>query len=123
MNTRKKGAKAEQIAMERLKKLGYSILETNFSCKLGEIDIIARHNNELVFVEVRSGKANALIDPVFSINRSKCKKIIETAQVYLSRMKKPDQNMRFDVVIVTSGVDPQVRIIPNAFNLNDVFGG
>jgi putative endonuclease len=113
--TRDKGDLAEQIACDHLQESGYRIVERNFHCKLGEIDIIARDGEELVFVEVRSKHSSATIDPVFSVNRSKQKRIAKAAQVYLDRHYQTPPYCRFDVVIVTMGKPPVVDVIPNAF--------
>lgn len=118
LNTRNRGWLAEQLAADHLVTQGYRIVERNFSCKLGEIDIIARHGSDLVFVEVRSGKRTPEFDPVFSVNRKKQEKIIRAAQVYLDKHFKNEPPARFDVVLVTLGNPPRVEIIPDAFNLD-----
>jgi putative endonuclease len=117
LNTRNRGRQAEQIAVDYLVENGYRIVERNFLCRLGEIDIIARHGDELVFVEVRSGKRSLAFDPVFSVDRKKQEKLIRTAQVYLSKRFRTEPASRFDVVLVTLGEAPQVELIPNAFCL------
>ncbi|MDQ7785338.1 MAG: YraN family protein [Desulfomonilaceae bacterium] len=113
--TRGKGDLAEQIACDHLEQSGYRIVERNFHCKLGEIDIIARQGDELIFVEVRSKHSSATIDPVFSVNRGKQNRIARAAQVYLDRRFRRPPFCRFDVVIVTMGRPPKVEVIPNAF--------
>jgi len=113
--TRGKGDLAEQIASDHLQEAGYQIVERNFHCKLGEIDIIARHGGELVFVEVRSKHSSATIHPSFSVNRGKQKRIAKAAQVYLDGHYQRPPLCRFDVVIVTMGNPPVVEVIPNAF--------
>lgn len=113
-STRERGQVAENIAADFLTRNGYRIVERNFRCKLGEIDIIARHGDELVFVEVRSRNSSLSRDPIYSVNRGKQQKIIRAAQVYLSRCRSA-QAARFDVVLVTVGSKPQVTLIPDAF--------
>lgn len=115
-STRDRGNNAEYLAVERLGELGYEILHRNYRCKIGEIDVIAKHGNELVFIEVRSRHSAEALDPIYSINRNKQKKIIRTAQFYLSRFKSLPF-CRFDVVLVTLGDLPKIEIIPNAFGL------
>jgi putative endonuclease len=114
-NTRAKGNIAEQIAAHQLVKEGYTILDRNFRCKIGEIDIIAEQNGEVVFVEVRSKHSSTTVHPSYSVNHTKQQKIARTAQVYLNRKYKQPPFCRFDVVIVTMGNPPEVEIIPNAF--------
>jgi len=113
--TRERGNKAEDTAADHLIGLGYEIVERNFSCRLGEIDIIARHNGELVFVEVRSRRSPRSLDPIYSVNRRKQEKIIRAAQVYLAARFRNVPPSRFDVVLVTMGPKPEVEVIPDAF--------
>ncbi len=113
--TRGKGDLAEQIALNHLQGAGYEIVERNFNCKVGEIDIIAREGGELVFVEVRSKHSSATVHPSFSVNLAKQKRIAKAAQVYLDRHYQSPPFCRFDVVIVTMGKPPLVEVIPNAF--------
>jgi putative endonuclease len=117
VSTRERGQKAEQIAVDHMLGLGYRLVERNFLCKLGEIDIIANHGDELVFVEVRSRKSAKSLDPIFSVNRKKQQRIVRAAQVYLDRKFRTPPPSRFDVVLVTFGREPQVDIIPNAFQV------
>jgi len=114
-STREIGQLAEQIAVDHLLSRGYRVVERNFSCKLGEIDIIANHGGELIFVEVRSRKSQRTLDPIYSVNRSKQQRIVRAAQVYLDRRFPSPPPSRFDVVLVTIGTEAQVEIIPNAF--------
>ena len=77
-DSRKKlGAFGERIAGDYLKRQGYEILETNFRCSVGEIDIVARHGDYLVFVEVRTKRNLEFGTPEESITSAKKKKLIE----------------------------------------------
>jgi len=120
-STREIGQLAEQIAVDHLIRRGYRVVERNFSCKLGEIDIIATHSDELVFVEVRSRMSPLTLDPIYSVNRGKQQRIVRAAQVYLDRRFLSPPPSRFDVVLVTIGVEAQVEIIPNAFQVDGGF--
>lgn len=111
---------AEQIAADHLSGIGYRIIERNFECRIGEIDIIARHGEDLVFVEVRSRQSSASLDPVFSVNRRKQTKIAQVAQVYLDRHCRKVSSCRFDVVLVTVGPPPEVEVIRDAFGVESV---
>lgn len=115
VSTRERGQFAEQIAVDHLLRQGYRVVERNFRCKLGEIDIIANHRGELVFVEVRSRKSADSLDPVFSVNRRKQERILKSSQVYLDKRFASPPPSRFDVVLVTLAPTPQVEVIPNAF--------
>jgi putative endonuclease len=68
------GKDGEQIALAFLKNSGYRICETNFRCPLGEIDIIAREKNELVFIEVKTRKSSQLGYPEQAVGARKQKK-------------------------------------------------
>jgi putative endonuclease len=118
-NTRDRGRLAEQVAADHLEAHGYRIVEKNFSCRLGEIDIIAHHLGELVFVEVRSRSSAASLNPVFSVDRQKQKRIIRAAQIYLGKhYSQVPPASRFDVAIVTLGEPAVVEIIQDAFNVD-----
>jgi len=113
--TRERGSHAEQVAADHLKRNGYRIIRRNFSCKLGEIDIVAQHEGDLVFVEVRSRAERTSANPIYTINRVKQERIIRAATVYLSRHFTRHPPMRFDVVIVTMTDPPIVEVIRDAF--------
>lgn len=115
-NTRTRGLHAEEIAVRHLKENGYRIIDRNFVCKLGEIDIIASHNGDVVFVEVRSRHSTEALNPVYSVNRQKQNRIIRSAQLYLQSRFPRTPTARFDVVLVTLGEPPGVEIIRDAFS-------
>jgi putative endonuclease len=115
-NTRDRGRLAEQVAAAQLEARGYRILEKNFTCRLGEIDIIAVDQGELVFVEVRSRGSAASLNPIFSVDRQKQKRIIRAAEIYLEKHYRQVPPARFDVAIVTLGQPAIVEIIQDAFS-------
>lgn len=95
------GANAEQTAQDFLKAQGLSILFSNFRCKVGEIDIIARQQQTIVFIEVRYRKNSAYGSPAATVTRSKQKKIIAASQYYLGQNPEcspQNSRYRFDVV-------------------------
>ena len=111
------GLKGEILAGKELEKRGYMILERNFTCKIGEIDIIAKNNNTLVFIEVRSRTKSDFGLPEESVNYKKQVKIREVAQYYLSKNNLHDVNCRFDVVGIVweSNKKIKMNLIKNAF--------
>ncbi|MGC8659707.1 MAG: YraN family protein [Desulfomonilaceae bacterium] len=115
MPARTRGAQAELIAEQKLMELGYKIVTRNFFCKLGEIDIIARHGSDLVFIEVRSRHSSVALNPLFTLDQRKINRVIKAAKFYLAS-KPADCPMRFDVVIVTLRPIPDVEIVQNAFD-------
>ncbi|HCS76474.1 MAG TPA: YraN family protein [Syntrophaceae bacterium] len=111
------GKTGEKIAADFLVRSGYRITEVNYRCPIGEIDIVARDQNELVFVEVKTRKSVALGYPEQAVNVKKQKKMSQLALWYLEEKKLKDVNARFDVVAVlmlSSG--PDVRLVKNAFD-------
>ncbi|WP_408635047.1 YraN family protein [Paenibacillus phocaensis] len=113
MDMRKdRGRKAEQVACEHLLSQGFILLEQNWRCRTGEIDIIARQGNTLVIVEVRSRsqQAAAFGTPAESITARKIKQVRDTAAVYLHRTGQSDANIRFDVIAVTFGRDMETTL-------------
>lgn len=99
-NTTDRGAKAEQAAARFLQQQGLQLLEKNFRCKSGELDIIFREGNTLVFVEVRYRRNIAYGYPAETVNRKKQKKLLTTAKYYL-QIHAPHVQCRFDVIEVT----------------------
>ncbi len=108
--------RAEDVAQRYLEKLGYRVIERNFMCKAGEIDLIALHEGILVFVEVRSRYGKEAVDPIYSVNVRKQKKLVRTAQYYLAARFSKYPICRFDVVIVTLGNPPDVVVLQDAFS-------
>ncbi|MDK2822135.1 MAG: putative endonuclease [Clostridia bacterium] len=111
------GKQGEQLALRKIKSLGYKILEQNFRCKIGEIDLIAMDKNTLVFIEVRSKSTDKFGLPQETVNCQKQKKIRDVARYYLVKNKLTTENCRFDVIgIVWNGKGkPEIEIIKNAF--------
>ncbi|MGD9818382.1 MAG: YraN family protein [Desulfomonilaceae bacterium] len=107
------GNKAESIVAEYLQYLGYDIIDRNFSCKAGELDIIASQNGEIVFVEVRSRHSDESINPLFTITEKKHNSIKKAAQIYIMK-NSLIQPFRFDFAIVTMNPSPTVELIENA---------
>ena len=108
LTTKEKGKKGEDLAVEFLKILGYSIKKRNFHFgRTGEIDIIAQDKNVLVFVEVKMRSSDAFGDPLLSITTSKQKSIRKTAEGYLYINKIYDTECRFDVITIDIRYTPE----------------
>jgi len=97
-NKRQIGNFAEQLAVEILSKNGYKIIDTNFASKFGEIDIIAKHLGELVFVEVKARHNLRFGYPEEAVTPQKLAKIKCTADYYLKINRLNYKNIRIDVV-------------------------
>jgi putative endonuclease len=115
MSRREIGREAENIALKKLKANGYRIITTNFTCKIGEIDIIAEDKKYLIFVEVRSKKNSKYGFPQETVNKKKQNKIKKVALYYLQINDMIDKNCRFDVVAIIFNPVLKVEIIKNAF--------
>ena len=96
------GRAGEEYAAKYLQKRGFRIVERNFRCKLGELDIVARDGPFLVFTEVRSMTGKAFGSPQESITDKKKKKLRQVAQLYAKFRNVGDTPMRFDVVAITA---------------------
>ena len=111
-NNRNVGSKYEQIAGAYLEKLGYVILEYNMRCNVGEVDIVARDGECLVFVEVKYRANTRCGDPLEAISVLKQKTISKCALSYLKKHRLWDVPVRFDVVGILGN---QITLIKNAF--------
>ncbi len=112
------GKKGEAIAVRQLKKEGYKIIETNYRTQLGEIDIIAKDKDTIVFVEVKARRSVHFGSPKRAVTTQKQKKISMVALYYLKATNQITAKARFDVVAVNLNRDkPRVEIIKNAFEL------
>ncbi len=94
------GRLGESLAVEYLKNNGLSIIEINYRCPCGEIDIIAQENNYIVFTEVRTKTGNLFGTPEESVSQSKKKHLIDTAYTYLEEKDKVQSNWRIDFIAV-----------------------
>jgi putative endonuclease len=114
------GKEGEKIAAVFLKKNGYRITEINFRCVLGEIDIIARDKDKIVFIEVKTRKSGELGYPEQAVGIRKQKKMSQLALWYLQKNNITDSAARFDVVAITiSSSGNEIKLIKNAFDFNE----
>lgn len=114
MNQRETGKKYEQLAAAYLKSYGVEILEQNYRNRLGEIDIIGRHQGYLVFIEVKYRKTHAKGMPEEAVDYRKQQKICRVADYYRCVKRVPEQTpVRYDVVAVCG---EHCTWYPNAFD-------
>lgn len=102
------GRRGEDEAASYLKKQGYILLQRNYRCPLGEIDVIAKDSKTLVFIEVRTRSSDRFGTPQESINRKKMLKIHKVAQYYLKAVQKEEEPVRFDVLALLLDVENQL---------------
>ena len=113
---RKIGNIGEDVAVEFLQQNGYTILEKNFYFNHGEIDIVAKEGNVLVFVEVKSRRSGRFGMPEESVTPKKQELIRRTAEGYVSSKNLGAMECRFDVVsIMMSGGKTQCRLLKDCF--------
>ncbi len=113
MNTREKGNKGEERAVEHLLQNGYSIISRNYQSRNGEIDCIAQDaDGTLVFVEVKSTRTTTGGHPFYWVNKGKQKKITAMARRYLAEHAITQKPCRFDVIAI---VNNNVEHLKNAF--------
>lgn len=110
------GKKAESAVANLLQSEHFTILEQNYTKFFGEIDIIAKKDDVIVFVEVKA-RNNSQISMFELVTQSKQQKVIKTACAYISEKKLYKKTHRFDVALVEGDRDGNIKIryIPNAF--------
>ena len=106
------GKKGEAMAVSFLKKKGYKILKTNYVNKIGEIDVICKFKDEIIFVEVKTRTTEKFGLPRESVTVHKQNKIRLTATLYLQSNNMLDQKVRFDVIEV---LDQEIEHIIGCF--------
>lgn len=115
MNTRRFGLHGEGIAARFVEELGFEILERNYNTRSGEVDIVGRRSDVLVFFEVKSRQAAGIEDLEYLMTPRKQQRIIRTAKHFLmTRREYSGCCIRFDVILVDLG-DGAVTHIPSAF--------
>lgn len=113
MNKRQLGTQKETVAAAYLEKEGYEIVERNYYTRHGEIDIIAKEEEYLVFVEVKYRSDKDYGTPAQNINKAKIKHLEYSARAYLYLKGYPDNTpVRFDVVEILGS---EINLIRNAF--------
>jgi putative endonuclease len=117
----KTGERGERMARWYLLLHGYRILGRNYLCPLGEIDIVAMKGEVIVFVEVRTRQAEAMLNPLESINNLKLANMIEAARHYMTSHGRSGSRSRFDIISIRSAGPLKNRIhhFQNAFHVTD----
>jgi len=110
------GMLGEAMAVRFLKKRGYRILQQNFRCRMGEIDVVAQEEGNTVFVEVRTSTSSDHNAPAESILWKKKKKLVALANFYIKRFGLEEMPCRFDVIAITQNNGyTRIRLIRDAF--------
>lgn len=110
------GERGENEAVRYLRKEGYAIVERNVRTRLGELDLVARQGDILVFVEVKTRSSGSFAAPELSVDGRKQRKLLELASAYMAGQGR-GMDCRFDVLGIILGPSGRATIhhIPNAF--------
>ncbi|HLG75951.1 MAG TPA: YraN family protein [Ktedonobacteraceae bacterium] len=111
------GRTGERLAGEHLIRCGYRVLERNFRCRYGEIDLVAEDEQDLIFVEVKTRRGDAYGRPEEAVTRRKQRKIIQVATFYLDLHQCAERSWRIDVVAVqlsAAGRLEEIRVYQHA---------
>ena len=113
------GARGEEIAAAYLRGQKFTIVERNFRCKGGEVDIVARDGKTFVFVEVKARRSLSFGSPQASVTHFKQRQISKAALTWLAKNRLKDVNARFDVIaiILREYEVPRIEHLRNAFDL------
>jgi len=112
------GRTGEEIAVWYLKRRGYKILQQNYRTRLGEIDIIAKEADTIVFIEVKARRSIRYGSPKGAVTPAKQRKISMVALQYLKQTDQNSARARFDVVAIEPGHTRfDIEIVKNAFEL------
>jgi putative endonuclease len=112
------GKKGEEVALRFLKKKGYRIIEKNYVCKLGEMDIIAKEKDTLAFIEVKTRTTAEFGPPQLAVNSSKQRQLSKVALNYLKEKHLEEVKARFDVVAILLDQEKEkIELIKDAFEL------
>ena len=116
----RRGALGERAAKRHLRKLGLKFLTANFRSARGEVDLVFRDEDCLVFVEVKTRSSEAWVRPAAAVNAHKRRLLSQTALDYLRLLKNPPVKIRFDIVevLLQDGEVREVRHLPNTFSLS-----
>jgi putative endonuclease len=110
------GELGETLACDELRRRGYAILERRYRTRYGEIDIVARHGDVLVFVEVKARAGDAFGSGAEAVTPYKQRRVARMAADFLVRRRLQDRPCRFDVVSVVMGEErPRIEVFAGAF--------
>ena len=114
------GKAGEDLAERYLKRQGYAIVERNYRCPLGEIDLIALNKRVVVFVEVKTRRVDTSGAPLESVNAVKQRRLKRAALHYLNKHRLHDRDVQFDVVGISLRSDPPaVQHVRHAFDFSE----
>ena len=112
------GREGEEVAARYLEKQGFRILERNYRCRLGEVDLIVERNGTIHFVEVKTRRSTDTVSPLELVPYGKQRHISRVAQHYLAAKRLQDRSADFALLIVDwSRKEPSCELLEGAFDL------
>ena len=112
------GKWGEDLALKKVKKLGYKCIARNYRCPLGEVDLIAKDGDTLVFVEIKTRRGGSLEYAKEAVNRRKMRQLSKVALAYMKANGCTEARARFDVVVINlEGGEQEIQVVHNAFDL------
>ncbi len=112
MNTRVIGSLKEELAISYLEENGFEILERNFKCKIGEIDVIAKKEKSIRFIEIKYRKGNVAGGVHYAISQKKLLKIFKVAEYYIMINHLSDLMLSIDALLIE---DEEITYLENIF--------
>ena len=112
------GSLGERLALKKIKRMGYKCIEKNYRCSLGEIDLIAKDRDCLVFIEIKTRRGRTIGYAKEAVTPKKIRQISKVALTYMKANNCCDTKARFDVIAVNiKGDRKEIEIIKDAFEL------
>lgn len=112
------GKRGEDVALKKIKELGYKIVARNYRCSLGEVDVVAKDGKCLVFLEIKSRKGRSTGQAKQAVDERKQRQLSKVALTYMKLNGCPDVKARFDVIGVGFFDDHvEVEVIKDAFEV------
>ena len=112
------GQLGEKLALKKIRNLGYKCIEKNYRCHLGEIDLIAKDGDCLVFIEIKTRKGRPTVYAKEAVDQRKKRQISKVALAYMKANNCLDTKSRFDVIAINiRGEKEEIEVISNAFDL------
>ena len=112
------GRWGEDLALKKVTKLGYRCVARNYRCPLGEVDLIARDGDTLVFIEIKTRRGRSLEYAKEAVNKRKRRQLSMVALAYMKSNGFENARARFDVVVINlNGGNQEIEVVRNAFDL------
>jgi putative endonuclease len=112
------GRLGEDLALKTIKRMGYRCITRNYRCPLGEMDLIARDGDTLVFIEIKTRRAQSIAWAKEAVDWRKKRRLSKVALAYMKENHCADAKSRFDVVAVNLGWQgKEIEVVKNAFDL------